>query len=111
MKKFLVMIMLVFSLNGMADCSERYEKVVDKTTDAISFVLQCGAKKEVRKSVDNLGRKLGFCKKGPVCIIAGKVGAKLVESQIPYRWRCEPDIAMKGVEFAISKACSAATGL
>lgn len=111
MKKFLLVLTMLFSLSAMSDCSQRYERVVDKTTDALSFVLQCGAKREVRKSVDAFGQKLGFCQKGPVCIIAGKVGAKLVESQIPYRWRCEPEIAMKGLEFALSKACSMTTGL
>jgi hypothetical protein len=112
MKTILFTVLLILSFNGYSqECSERYEKGVDLTAKSLTITLQCNNKEAVRVSVDKFAKKLNFCQKGPICMIVGKAGVYIVQKQIPLEWECNPQIAMKVLEFALTKTCEKLTGL
>jgi hypothetical protein len=117
MKKFLMIMIMFSSLNvfagGNRPCSEKYETRITTVAKSTAFVLNCENKAEVRVSVARLAKRLRLCtsQKGIVCSLAGKGAAYLVRKQIPVKWECNPTIAMAGLSFAVSKACTAITGL
>ena len=112
----LIMTLFVASASGSeVDCGKS-EKLVNLTTRTIAITLNCKNEMSLREDVDRLGVKLGLCKekeedKGLVCYIAAKGGVYLVQKQIPKRWMCKPDIAMKVLETTLNKVCTSITGL
>ena len=112
----LIMTLFVASASGSeVDCGKS-EKLVNLTTRTIAITLQCKNEQSLREDIDRLGIKLGLCKekeeeKGIICYVVAKGGVYLVQKQIPRRWMCKPDIAMKVLETGLNKVCVSLTGL
>lgn len=114
MKTIVIILALLFSAgNIQAECL-KHERVLDNSAEAIAYVLNCGNYRGVREDVEVFAEKIGFCKheKGlpkQVCSIAGKFIVGKIKKQIPARWLCRPDIAMKVVEMAVIETCKRIT--
>lgn len=117
MKLLLILLSFLFITTAKADVDcGKYEKMANLTTRSIAIGLNCKNEQSIRMDVDELGTKLGLCKenaddKGIVCTVVAKAGVYIVNKQIPKRWMCKPDIAMKVLEVGINKACTSITGL
>lgn len=110
-----LMMLFVASASAEVDCGTS-EKLVNLTTRTVAITLNCKNEMSLREDVDKLGVKLGLCKekeddKGLVCFVVAKGGVYLVQKQIPRRWMCKPDIAMKVLEVTLNKVCTGLTGL
>jgi hypothetical protein len=112
MKRFLVSLALLFSMNTSA--SSNCEKFTDLTTKTIAFTLNCRNQMEIRSDVADFSYKMGCPQpedKGVICMAVAKAGVYVVKKQIPHNWLCNPDIAMKILETGFTKACVSLTGL
>lgn len=117
MKFLMILLTVLFMSTAYAnvDCGKN-EKLVNLTTRTVAITLNCKNEQSLREDVDKLAVKLGLCRgmeqdKGIICTVVAKGGVYMVQKQIPRRWMCKPDIAMKVLEAGLNKTCVALTGL
>jgi len=108
MKKLILLITLIFSLNASAFWCETFDKAIDVGTVSIASILECERPELIKKDLVTLFNYDYFCTeaKGPFCTILAEAISNSLPMIVPEEWECKLNLASRLTRASVEFMCN-----
>ena len=108
MKKLIVLVSFMFSLQASAFWCSAFDKGLDVGTISIATVLECERKDLIKQDLVALFHYEDFCgveQKGPFYSLISEADTKALPHIVPERWECKLDLASRITRVTVQYIC------